>query len=146
MDVLGLIDRDIWGIDPFFHTTNRILNKADGHDIKVDMIEYEDHFTVKVNLPGVPSEYINVKFDTAKFTLTISVDQNTEREAEAPVNVHFRERSSFCTSRIIAFEHGSIKPESVVAKSSDGLLTINVDKVAVVGPQNSHVIDVKITR
>lgn len=146
MDVLGLIDKDIWGIDPFFHTANRALNKAGGHDIKVDLIEYEDHFNIKVSLPGVPAECVKVKFDTTKSTLTVSVDQTIEREREAepPGNVHFRERSSFSTCRVIPFKHGSVVHESITAKCNDGLLTINIDKVKDSGQENAHVFDIKI--
>ncbi len=146
MDVLSLIDKDIWGIYPFFHTAHRMLNKAEGHDIKVDLVDYEDYFNIKFSLPGVPSDHITVTFDTAKLTFTVVVAQLAERPHAPPANFHFRERPCFSTTRNMHLKHGSVKPESVVAKTNDGLLVINVEKVAGTEQDNSHVFDVKVTR
>lgn len=146
MDVLSLIDKDIWGIDPFFHTANKMLNKTGIHDIKIDLIEHADRFEVKANLPGVSPECIKTTFDLMRNTLTISVnrfeEKNTAGSGEVPPSVHFRERSSFSLSRVIPFKHGSVAGEKITAKHDNGVLELTLPKT---NDDRKQVLDIKIS-
>lgn len=130
MDSLGLIDRDIWGVDPFFHTAAKLLNKPSSGGITIDLVEQVDHFDVKANLPGFAKENVNVEYDSRRDTLTISVQQTSEREREDPNTgiTHFKERSEIKSSRVIPFKHGSVDPNSIDAKYENGVLAIKLSK------------------
>jgi len=145
MDILNLIDKDIWGVDPFFHTANKIFNKPGGHDIKIDLIEHVDHFTIKANLPGVTVDCIRVNFDLVRHTLNISVVENMEKSEVASGDVHFRERSSFLTSRIIPFKQGSVDVTDIGAKYEDGVLELNVKKINEGINDKNQFVEVKVT-
>lgn len=130
MEALGLIDRDIWGVDPFFHTAAKLLNKPSAGGIKVDLIEHTDHFDIKADMPGFTKENVNVDYDSRRDTLTISVQQTTESDVahDIPGLMHFKERSEIKSSRIIPFKHGSVDPGQIVAKYENGVLTVKLNK------------------
>lgn len=131
MEALGLIDRDIWGVDPFFHTAAKLLNKPSAGGIKVDLVEHVDHFIVKADVPGFTKENVKVDYDSKRDTLTISVEQTTEREGEdvgVPGLMHFKERNEIKSSRVIPFKHGSVEPSQIEAKYEDGVLSVTLNK------------------
>lgn len=127
MDVLGFIERDIWGVDPFFNTTGRYSN-----GIKIDLIEHTDHFQLKADVPGVTTENIRVVYDLKRDTLYIHSDQTTESKKTCDQGImHFNERNEVSSCRMIPFKHGIVDHSKIEAKHEDGVLQVTLKKYSI---------------
>jgi len=87
----------------------------------VDVVEAEDEFVLRLDVPGVADDSVNVVLDRGRLTVSGS------REAATDGRSHLSERRSGSFERV--FRLGSaVDEENVDAKLDRGVLTIRVPK------------------
>ena len=101
-------------VDSFFS------NKA----LKTDIIENENNYVLKVDVPGVDKKNINLDFNNQY--LTLSVNQKEERQ-DTDNNKYIRkERTSYSYTRSYYLDKAD--EESIKAKLENGILTVTIGK------------------
>lgn len=105
---------------------NQILDEYKTKKPSVDMLDYEDDLVVKVDLPRVTKDAINVKMSNE--SIEIEVDFPDEYESEENVKVLRRERCSGKTKNIILLPV-EVDIQEVKASFDDYVLTITLPKI-----------------
>lgn len=101
-------------VDSFFS------NKA----LKTDIIENENNYVLKVDVPGVDKKNINLDFNNQY--LTLSVNQKEEKQ-DTDNNKYIRkERTSYSYSRSYYLDKAD--EENIKAKLENGILTVTIGK------------------
>ena len=108
---------DVFGVPMF--SSDRIM--------RTDVEESEDHYTLKMDLPGYQKEDVTVSLNRGN--LTISAKRNTSKdEKDDRGNILRQERFTGNCSR--TFSVGTdVKDTDIHASFKDGILTITVPKV-----------------
>lgn len=102
--------------------------------LKTDIIEKENEYLLKIDLPGVLKENINLEFNNQY--LTLSVHQDEQKQEEDNQKYIRKERTSYAFSRSYYLDKAD--EENVKAKLENGILSINVGKI-VEQQQNSKI-------
>jgi HSP20 family protein len=121
-DPLGW-DQLFRGFDRFFQEFDRdYWNEASA---KSALTEEDDHFALRVEVPGLSDKDVHVDFDAG--VLTISA----ERKASVPegYEARRRERPDLHVSRSFALGD-AVDPEKITAEIKDGVLTVRIGKTA----------------
>ena len=108
---------------------DRLFNGGEtdtAHRPAVDVSSNEEGLAVKAELPGFKPEEIDVAVDDGVLTLTASRQEEEEKDGET---WHRRERRSGRFVRRIRLPFG-VDAEAVEASFRDGLLTVNLPRVA----------------
>ena len=105
-----------------------------GKDMKTNILENDDNYTVTSEIPGVSKE--NIKIDVADNTLTISVNKKNTNKDEKK-NYLVKEISETSLSR--SFYLDDMDENNITAKMDNGILTITVGKVKEVKPQTKRI-------
>jgi len=90
----------------------------------VDIKENDDHFTIVADIPGVAPEDIEVQMENG--VLTIKGERETEKTEEKDDFKHI-ERSFGSFYRRFSLPEGA-DPDSIEAKSNNGVLEITINK------------------
>ena len=108
---------DVFGVPMF--SNDRIM--------RTDVEESEDHYTLKMDLPGYQKEDVTVSLNRGN--LTISAKRNTSKdEKDDRGNILRQERFTGNCSR--TFSVGTdVKDTDIHASFKDGILTVTVPKV-----------------
>ncbi len=94
---------------------------------KIDVIDEEKQIVVKVDIPGVEPNNVDIQFDN--HTLTIRGERDTKCQKEDKKdNCIYYERIKGSFYRSIALP-GAIDEEKISAKSNHGVLTIILPKL-----------------
>ena len=90
----------------------------------MDLVETEDHFVLRADLPGMSEDDIDIEFEDG--TLTVSGERKAEHESKN--EGYYRvERAFGAFSRSLTLPQG-IDPEAVTANFENGVLEIRVPK------------------
>lgn len=92
-------------------------------DIKTDIIEFEDKYTVVAELPGFTKESITLQYENQ--VLTIAADQVIVNEADKGTVIH-KERNTHNLRRQFSFEH--IDKTKIAATFTNCLLYVTLPK------------------
>jgi len=115
---LNLFDEMARFLDrPFFGTV------SGARSFNVDVIDKDDHFLLKADLPGVKKEDIKIELD-GKFMM-ISAEQNVEKSEETE-NYVYKERSYGSCSR--SFDLTGINTDDITGKFRNGVLELTLPK------------------
>ena len=90
----------------------------------MDVLEASDHFLLRLDLPGVAEEAVNVELDDQ--TLSISGERSVERET-AKDGYQRVERASGAFQRSLTLPQG-IDPEAITANFDRGVLEVRIPK------------------
>lgn len=102
---------------------------------RVDVVENENAILVTAELPGVKADEVELTVEGD--TLTLRGEKKEEHE-EKEKNHHRVERRYGSFSRSIHLP-SSVDPEKVVARSKDGVLTIEIPKREDAKPRNIRI-------
>ena len=105
-----------------------------GKDMKTNILENDDNYTVTSEIPGVSKE--NIKIDVADNTLTIGVNKKNTNKDEKK-NYLVKEISETSLSR--SFYLDDMDENNITAKMDNGILTITVGKIKEVKPQTKRI-------
>ncbi|HEV7805001.1 MAG TPA: Hsp20/alpha crystallin family protein [Solirubrobacteraceae bacterium] len=97
----------------------------------MDLVETQDHFVLKADLPGMSETDVSVELENN--VLTISGERKTEHE-EQHAGYYRLERATGAFSRSLTLPEG-IDAEGVEAKFGDGVLTVRIPKPAQAKPR-----------
>ena len=90
----------------------------------MDLVETEDHFVLRADLPGLTENDINIEFENN--VLTVSGERKAEHE-EKKEGYYRVERASGTFARSLTLPEG-IDPESIAASFDKGVLEVRVPK------------------
>ena len=108
---------DVFGVPMF--SNDRIM--------RTDVEESEDHYTLKMDLPGYQKEDVTVSLNRGN--LTISAKRNTSKdEKDEQGNILRQERFTGNCSRTFSIGK-DVKDTDIHASFKDGILTVTVPKV-----------------
>jgi len=94
-----------------------------GDTFKIDVQDCGNEYIVEAELPGVQKNEVNLDFEDGKLRISISKTEETEKNKK---NYIHRERRYSSMVRNIFLEYA--KPDGIVAKLDDGVLSITVPK------------------
>ena len=101
----------------------------------MDLVETEDHFVLKADLPGVAESDVSIELEAN--VLTISGERRTEHEAKK--DGYYRlERSTGTFSRALTLPEG-IDPGAVSASFDNGVLEVRIPKPAEAKPRRVQI-------
>ena len=107
---------DVFGVPMF--SNDRIM--------RTDVEESEDHYTLKMDLPGYQKEDVSISLNRGN--LTISAKRNTSKdEKDEQGNILRQERFTGNCSRTFSIGK-DVKDTDIHASFKDGILTITVPK------------------
>jgi HSP20 family protein len=90
----------------------------------MDLVETEDHFVLRADLPGLSEDDVKIEFEDG--TLTVSGERKAEHESKS--EGYYRvERASGAFSRSLTLPQG-IDPEAVTASFDRGVLEVRIPK------------------
>ena len=126
--------------DPFFdlffqpekRTNHRYL-------MSTDILDKKDHYEMKVNLPDVKKEDLNVSLENGY--LNIEVNVNTDKQ-EKEEDYILNERSYGTYSRRY-YVGQDVEMKDISGKLENGLLTLNIQKVNEEAVKKSHQIEIQ---
>jgi HSP20 family protein len=90
----------------------------------MDLIETEDHYVLRADLPGMSEDDINIEFEDR--TLTISGERKSEQELKKDGYVRV-ERAFGSFSRSLTLPQG-VDPEALTATFDRGVLEVSIPK------------------
>jgi HSP20 family protein len=97
----------------------------------MDLVETQDSFVLKADLPGMSEADVNVELENN--VLTISGERKTEHE-EQHEGYYRLERATGAFSRALSLPEG-IDAEAVAAEFDNGVLTVRIPKPAQIKPR-----------
>lgn len=118
------MDPNIWN-SMTQHLPNPLMNS-----FRVDMSEFDTHYLVKVDIPGVPKERIQLSYNNQSDTLIVkaNTDNSIEFNNQETNQVHILERVVTQNTRYIRFEKGTVRHDDITATCVDGVLTVHLPK------------------
>jgi HSP20 family protein len=90
----------------------------------MDLVETEDHFVLRADLPGLSEDDVKIEFEDG--TLTVSGERNSEHESKGE-GYHRVERAFGSFSRSLTLPQG-VDPEAVTASFDRGVLEVSIPK------------------
>ncbi|MGN0031953.1 MAG: Hsp20/alpha crystallin family protein [Candidatus Gastranaerophilaceae bacterium] len=118
--------------DTFFsHTFGHPLNIIKNVTLRpaIEVIQNKENYKVKVQLPGIKKDNIDVEIDNDFMTITAETHEEKEEKQETEHNAryHTSEFRYGKYQRTISFDQ-PIKAEEADAKYKDGILTVTIPK------------------
>jgi HSP20 family protein len=117
--------------EPFSQEVNRLFNTLfDAGEAQqrwmpaMDLVESEDHFVLKADLPGLAEEDVNIEIQDN--TLTVSGERQAEHEQHEK-GWYRIERTFGSFSRSLTLPEG-IDPDAVTAQFDRGVLSVHIPK------------------
>jgi HSP20 family protein len=117
--------------EPFTREIDRVFDAFFGQTDQgrrwvppMDLVEAEDHFVLKADLPGLREEDVNIEIQDG--TLTISGERKAEHE-QRERGWYRIERSFGSFNRSLTLPDG-IDPDRIAASFSDGVLELQIPK------------------
>ena len=101
----------------------------------MDLVEAEDHYVLKADLPGLSEDDIKIEFEDR--TLTISGERKSEQETKKDGNVRV-ERAFGSFSRSLTLPEG-IDGDAVTASFDRGVLEVSIPKPEVRKPKRIEI-------
>jgi HSP20 family protein len=90
----------------------------------MDLVETDDHFVLRADLPGLAEDDVKIEFEDG--TLTVSGDRKAEHESKS-AGYYRVERAFGSFSRSLTLPQG-IDPEAVTASFDRGVLEVRIPK------------------
>lgn len=108
-------------------STFNLVNKNNFlHAPKIDVLESDNNFIVKADLPGLDEKDITINLNDNK--LTIKGERTTEKK-EKNDKYYIAERQSGTFSRVISLPENTIDEEKIKATFKQGVLTLDLPKL-----------------
>jgi len=127
-------DRDFnpWGSSPL----SNAIRSAHSFNPAVDIVEKEDAYLVKAEVPGLAPENVDVQVEND--VLTVRGERRYENEEEQS-GYRRVERSYGSFARSFVLPKG-VNPDSIQAQLENGILTVTIPKVT---PASARKVEVK---
>ena len=142
---------DHFDLIPFNNNSNNVnsitmSNMANMSNMQVDLIEHDDGYQVKADLPGMKKEDITVNLNDKTNVLTISAEKKDEINQDTDTYKR-RERYFGSVSRSIKLPKTS-NLQAIQCGYEDGVLSLQVPKLPLVEnkkeKENSHIKTIEV--
>merc|ERR1712213_211692 len=128
---LALFDDSFFGgalVDatPRTNRCGKVCRPAASRWPKLDLVEKEDGYVLKADVPGIPKDKLKVKVKEGVLTLSSETDETKEAKADDGEVIR-RERRVSSFTRSVQLP-ADIDEAKIEASSSDGVLTLSLPK------------------
>ena len=118
--------------EPFARDLNRLVNtlfdpvngQAERWVPAMDLVEGDDHFVLKADLPGLSEEDVNIEFENGVLTISGERHEELEQKERGWYRV---ERSFGSFSRSLTLPEG-VNADSITASFNKGVLEVQIPK------------------
>ena len=121
---------DDWFDFPSFPEFRNIDRKLYGrhaaHEMKTDVHEHEDHYTVDVDLPGFKKDEIRLELENG--TLTVHAAKNVEQEKTDKAGKLIRQERYTGAMERSFYVGEALTEEDIGAKFENGVLSLTIPK------------------
>jgi HSP20 family molecular chaperone IbpA len=121
---------DDWFSFPTFPEFRDVDRKLYGrhapHEMKTDVHEHEDHYTVDVDLPGFKKEEIRLELENG--TLTVHAAKNVEQEKTDKAGKLIRQERYTGAMERSFYVGEALTEEDIGAKFENGVLSLTIPK------------------
>lgn len=128
--------------EPFSREVDRLFDRIFDAPVQaqrwapaMDLIEAEDHYLLKADLPGVSEEDVNIEVENS--LLTVSGERKAEHE-RSEKGFYRVERAFGRFQRQMTLPEG-INPDGVAAEFDQGVLTVSIPKPEQVKPRRIEI-------
>ena len=104
----------------------KLYGRHAAHEMKTDVHEHEDHYTVDVDLPGFKKEEIRLELENGM--LTVHAAKNVEQEKTDKAGKIIRQERYTGAMERSFYVGEALTEEDIGAKFENGVLTLNVPK------------------
>lgn len=140
---MNLIPRDNWldmdkVFDSFFASPSRFVIEHDKSFFAphVDIIDRNDHYEIKADLPGVKKEDVKVNLENGVLTIEASHKEEKSEEKDGKVIRKERRNGRFLRS----FSLGeNVQDKDIKANFKDGVLVIEAPKMKPEAPKSRQI-------
>lgn len=131
-------NRDFFFPQLFDQTFDSFFSKM--NHPSADIVEKENYFEVKMDIPGMKKDDIHVTFNQNVLTVEANQRHEVENKDESSNFIH-RERTSRSFRR--QFAMNNVKSDAIECKYEDGVLNITLPKMKQETIENSHRIEIQ---
>jgi len=110
----------------FRDTERKLYGRHAAHEMKTDVHEHEDHYTVDIDLPGFKKDEIGLDLENGCLTVKAAKSLDEEK-TDQNGKVIRQERFSGAMQRSF-YVGDAITEEDISARFENGVLTLNVPK------------------
>lgn len=133
-ELIPYASRRVSAYNPFAEFARDFWSSPIG-EIKTDITDKGDAFTLEADLPGFKKE--DIKIDVNADRMTITAERRSESEEKDRNGFVRRERSYGSFSR--SFDVSGVDVPSISAAYADGVLTLNLPKKPELRPENRQI-------
>ena len=121
--------------DPFFNDFFGLDRNAKYNEVmKTDIIDHEDSYEMKIDLPEIKKEDIKMSLDDGYLTIEAKIEKNTDEN-----NKYIRKERYYGEYKRSYYIGDQINEEDIDAKLNDGVLTLNIKKKEVKAPEKKYI-------
>ena len=121
--------------DPFFNDFFGLERNAKYNEVmKTDIIDHDDSYEMKIELPEIKKEDIKMSLDNGYLTIEAKVENNTDENDK-----YIRKERYYGEFKRSYYVGDTINEEDIDAKLQDGVLTLNIKKVEPKVPEKKYI-------
>jgi HSP20 family molecular chaperone IbpA len=121
--------------DPFFNDFFGLERNAKYNEVmKTDIIDHEDSYEMKIELPEIKKENIKMSLDNGYLTIEAKVEKNTDENDK-----YIRKERYYGEYKRSYYVGDAVTEEDIDAKLLDGVLTLNIKKVETKVPEKKYI-------
>ena len=121
--------------DPFFNDFFGLERNAKYNEVmKTDIIDHEDSYEMKIELPEIKKDDIKMSLDNGYLTIEAKIEKNTDENDK-----YIRKERYYGEYKRSYYVGDAITEEDIDAKLLDGVLTLNIKKVETKVPEKKYI-------
>ena len=121
--------------DPFFNDFFGLDRNAKYNEVmKTDIIDHEDSYEMKIDLPEIKKEDIKMSLDDGYLTIEAKIEKNTDEN-----NKYIRKERYYGEFKRSYYVGEAVDEEDIDAKLNEGVLTLNIKKKEVKAPEKKYI-------
>ena len=123
--------------DPFYDLFFPVVGENDQNMMKTDVIEKDDSYLLKVNIPGVKKEDVKISLESGYLTINAKYKKETSEHDK----YLYQERRIGEYTRSF-YVDDKVNKEDITANMEDGVLTLTIKKVVQTKEKKSQYIEI----
>ena len=121
--------------DPFFNDFFGLERNAKYNEVmKTDIIDHEDSYEMKIELPEIKKDDIKMSLDNGYLTIEAKIEKNTDENDK-----YIRKERYYGEYKRSYYVGDAITEDDIDAKLLDGVLTLNIKKVETKVPEKKYI-------
>ncbi len=121
--------------DPFFNDFFGLERNAKYNEVmKTDIIDHEDSYEMKIDLPEIKKEDIKMSLDDGYLTIEAKLEKNTDENDK-----YIRKERYYGEFKRSYYVGEAVAEEDIDAKLDEGVLTLNIKKKEAKAPEKKYI-------